>query len=178
MGNVSVESEPFMRILQKGRIARAWVSRSAIEAMFREADHSYPYETGGVLMGYWAERGTDVVVTQVLGPGPCAVHDETSFSPDGQFHELEIARIYAESGRSHTYLGDWHTHPASAAYLSRLDKATLKRIAAHAAARASSPVMAVLGGGTPWNLRMWMYVPRACYGFRISRVQALKVQLY
>lgn len=167
-----------MRVVQKGRIAKAWVSRSAIEAMFREADRSYPCETGGVLMGYWAGCDTDVVVTQVVGPGPYAMHDETSFVPDEQFHEMEIARIYAESGRLHTYLGDWHSHPATAAYLSKLDRKTLKRIAAHTAARTLFPVMAVLGGGSPWDIRIWRYVPRAVYGLRISQVHSLKVHLY
>lgn len=167
-----------MRVVQKGRIAKAWVSRYAIGAMFREADRSYPYETGGVLMGYWTGRVGDSVVTQVVGPGPHAMHDETSFVPDSEFHEMEIARIYEESGRLHTYLGDWHSHPTSAAYLSKLDRTTLRRIATHTPARAPFPVMAVLGGGPPWDIKMWQYMPRAFCGLRASRIGALRVLLY
>lgn len=127
--------------------------------MVVEANRRTPLETGGVLMGYWSPDGAQVVVTAVVGPGPRAIHARSRFVPDAKYHEAEVARIYAASGRLHTYLGDWHTHPDAAAYLSSTDLSTLHRIGAYPAARASTPLMLVLGGGPAWSIAGWIALP-------------------
>lgn len=146
--------------------------------MFSEADQSYPCETGGVLMGYWAFPYTEIVITQAIGPGPQAFHDRFSFIPDHQFHDLEIARVYETSGRLHTYLGDWHSHPDSSAYISKLDSQTLKKIASYGPARTMVPLMAILGAGAPWELRIWKYVPGKFFRSRSSRFEAFQLKPY
>lgn len=167
-----------MPIMQRQPLATAWVSRSAIDTMFSEADRTYPCETGGVLMGYWAVPYTEVVVTRAIGPGPHASHEQFSFIPDYQFHDLEIARVYETSGQLHTYLGDWHSHPASVAYVSKLDSRTLKTIAAFGPARAPVPLMAILGAGAPWELRIWKYVPGKFFRPRCSHIEAFQLKSY
>jgi integrative and conjugative element protein (TIGR02256 family) len=162
-----------MRGLQRRPIATAWISRSALEAMFSEADRAYPRETGGVLMGYWAVPYSEVVITQAVGPGPNAYHKRFSFTPDHEFHDSQIAQIYKESGRMHAYLGDWHSHPAAVAYLSKLDGQTLKRIAAYVPARAQVPLMAILGAGTPWEIRIWRYLRPELFRLRGPRTELL-----
>lgn len=123
--------------------------------MLAEAKHAFPNETGGVLIGYWAVLFQEIVLTTVVGPGPHAIHGTDSFMPDSEYQEAEIARYYHASGRLHTYLGDWHTHPNSSPRMSRIDRKTLKNIAGDPDARTPVPIMAILAGGKPWTLRVW-----------------------
>ena len=53
---------------------KAWFAKSAVREMLAEADRVFPLETGGVIMGYWAESRGGVVVCRITGPGPLAVH--------------------------------------------------------------------------------------------------------
>lgn len=117
-----------------------------------------PLETGGVLMGYWGSAN-EAVITAVIGPGPKAMHKKRSFRPDSAYHEQEIARLYAESGRTETYLGDWHTHPGAAAYMSFRDEETLNTIANYQEARLQRPLMMILGTD-PFALRAWTRSPK------------------
>lgn len=147
--------------------------------MLAEAERMSPLETGGVLVGYWTKPCDEAVVTHVTGPGPRAVHARHGFLPDDEFQEGEIARAYRESGRLHTYLGDWHTHPGADAYLSGRDKRTLRKVAVYPGARASIPLMAVFGGGPEWTLKVWRYEPARfeCFGLRV-KIRPLQIQVY
>lgn len=137
--------------------------------MTTEADRSFPLETGGVLMGYWASPPVEVVITSAIGCGPRSTHKRHSFVPDYEYQEAEVARVYEESGRVHVYLGDWHTHPRQSVCLSSRDKQTLRRIGASAEARAPVPIMAVLGGGEPhWFIGIWRPVTSILSKFRLS----------
>lgn len=102
-------------------------------------------EVGGVLMGY--RSASDIVIVDVVGPGPAASLKPRRFVPDARWQNEEIARIYEDSGRIHTYLGDWHTHPGMLPYPSSRDKSTLKKIAESPESRAEEPVMLILGTG-------------------------------
>jgi integrative and conjugative element protein (TIGR02256 family) len=123
-----------------------------------------PLETGGILLGYCSEGGDTAVITTCIGPGPQASRSRASFVPDHDFHLAEVARHYDETGRREVYLGDWHSHPGGAAYLSRTDRRTAQRIARDGGARLATPLMLVVAG-PPWNLAVWCMevVPRfAC----------------
>lgn len=123
--------------------------------MSTESERWCPKETGGVLMGYWS--GRDVVITEIIGPGPKAVHRRYSFTPDSKWQENEIARIYEESGRVITYLGDWHSHPYGTQGLSIKDLVTLLRVAVHKPARAPRPIMGILHDNPQWELVVWRF---------------------
>ena len=159
---------------------KAWFAKSAVRDMLVEADRVFPLETGGVLMGYWAESRDEVVVCCVTGPGPLAVHSEQAFVPDDDYQEAEIARAYEKSGRVHSYLGDWHTHPREGVYLSPKDMGALRKISGFVEARAPIPLMAILGGGDPdWLLGTWCYI-RGRLGVlnRRGNISALKIEFY
>jgi integrative and conjugative element protein (TIGR02256 family) len=112
-----------------------------------------------VLMGY--QVGPETVVSNTIGPGPDARHSETAYLPDHEYQEVEVARMYAHSGRRTTYLGDWHTHPNGRLYLSRTDASTLKAISAHSPARVHEPVMAIVAGIVgDWRMGAWQWHPR------------------
>src|SRR5688572_32861348 len=90
-----------------------WVHRRVSEQLVNEAERVFPFETGGVLMGYWAKNYLEVVITHVIGPGPDAKHSVSGFVPDYSFQEVEIERVYEESRRLYMYLGDWQIGRAS-----------------------------------------------------------------
>jgi integrative and conjugative element protein (TIGR02256 family) len=137
-------------------MTRVWLPDSVETFMKVEATGTIPCETGGVLLGYWTEGG-EAVVTAATGPGPAASHSETEFIPDDDYQEQMIDEAYVDSGRRHTYLGDWHTHPYGGNLLSYKDRRTLQRIARHPEARAPIPLMAVLAHDEDWRLAIWRY---------------------
>jgi integrative and conjugative element protein (TIGR02256 family) len=157
----------------------AWISQTSLEVMIDEACRASPNETGGILLGYWDTSGDQVVITEVTQPGPRAHHDIAGFVPDDDFQEREIERVYAESGRRHVYLGDWHTHPNGTGLLSWKDKKTLRAIASYAPARAITPLMAVLAGGPSWKLHLWTFLSRDSKRLKFfSRITALHLRQY
>ena len=135
-----------------------WVPEAAWDAVISEAEDKAPLETGGVLLGYFAAAASEAVVTGILGPGPNAVHRRTSFMPDADYHDRELARCYEESGRLLSYLGDWHSHPKGGGALSATDTRTLRRIARCESARAPTPLMLVAHGHREWQVTVWQVV--------------------
>lgn len=121
---------------------KVWLSNKAIGYIFSNGNEFLPNESGGILMGYQVSE-EEFVVTNVIGPGPKAIHSRNSFQPDQKYHKKEISNYYKKSGRLETYLGDWHTHPNSIPYLSSKDKETLKAIANYPQARLPKPLMLV-----------------------------------
>lgn len=130
--------------MQPAAALSLWISASVYERIEAEANQKYPLETGGVLVGYVTAQGP--VVTAMVGPGGNAEFRRRRFSPDSSFQEQQIAALYESSGRIHTYLGDWHTHPDGIATPSWLDRRTLRRIARSPSARAPEPAMAIFAG--------------------------------
>lgn len=126
-----------------------WLARTAYDDMCREAAHRYPRETGGVLLGYADQADRELVVRVATGPGPGATHEPHCFVPDHAYHDAEVARVYEESHRQWSYLGDWHTHPDGLSTLSDTDQRTLSRIARSPQARAPRPLMLLLAGSVP-----------------------------
>lgn len=125
--------------------------------MLAEAARMAPLETGGMLLGY--RVGDEVVVQAITGPGPDAKHHRARFEPDAAWQQQELERVYAESGRITTYLGDWHTHPAGVPVPSRRDRKTARKVAREKSARAPRPLTAILGGEmrSAAGLRLYEY---------------------
>jgi len=137
---------------------RIWLPEELLDEMTALANRAHPNETGGVLIGY--DAGNGLAIAAITGPGPRAVHEPDAFIPDYVYQDGEIERIYRESGRCHTYLGDWHSHPDGGATLSSRDKRTLRRIARHRAARASAPIMGILASDECRGITIWKCFPR------------------
>lgn len=124
---------------------------SVVRALLDEAWSAWPEETGGVLLGTVSRAG--VHVTEVVGPGPGAVHRTTSFEPDADWQAQQVARLWA-AGQQLTYLGDWHTHPNGSTALSALDRGAMRTIAASPDAQQTRPVMLVLGLAADGGVRV------------------------
>lgn len=133
-------------VFDPNRGSVVWFARDAIAMMRREAERTFPNESGGVLLGYSDATNSALVVTAFVGPGPLARHGRSAFVPDHRYHEEQVAQIYSASGRVHSYLGDWHSHPDGSLRMSAADRRTLARIARFREARMSRPIMVVIAG--------------------------------
>lgn len=148
-------------------LTTVWFSEPVIQVLLEESEGKLPAETGGLLMGYWADDGQQSVVTTTVGPGPRALHHRHRFVPDYEYQEEALARIYNQSGGATSYLGDWHSHGKALPWLSRKDKYALYAIAAEPMSRAPRAIMAIVGGFPDWSVRTWEYsakpLPRLTY---------------
>lgn len=136
----------------------AWVSRDAYKEMLRLASLKFPFETGGMLLGYTAENG-DVVITGVVGPGPKAEHYRFRFRPDTEFQQEQLETHFSRTEGVETYLGDWHTHPKGSCSLSIIDRRTLARIATTPSSGTINPLMVVLSDGpVQWKIAAMRFI--------------------
>jgi len=135
-------------------MSQAWITHDLLVQIQWEAESKAPLETGGLLFGYCSEKN-QVVVTDMVGPGPKAIHRKWTFRPDYDFHREESVRIYNESAGIITYLGDWHSHPSDAAYMSFLDKRALRNIARFKSNYIDCPIMLILGRNSRKNSTEW-----------------------
>jgi integrative and conjugative element protein (TIGR02256 family) len=123
-----------------------WLPRALVDRMVVDAVRYGKRETGGMLVGYeGSERSGEVVVTELIDAGPRAKRGECDFHPDGRWQRGELARVYQESGRRETFLGDWHSHPHGLPLPSETDVETAARTAANQRARAPRPLTIILG---------------------------------
>lgn len=142
-----------------------WMTEAAHQCLLDEADRGYPLETGGILLGYFAENA-EAVVSAAIGPGPKASHSRTRFLPDHTWQCEQIDKLYEQSAGEWVYVGDWHTHPDASPQMSWLDQRTLRAIAKHPQAQTPRPVM-MIAAGSPQN---WVC---KCHQFRRDRLIGL-----
>lgn len=154
-----------------------WISGSVLRAIVTEAIRQSPYETGGVLVGYWGTSPAEPVVTQMIGPGPAAVRTTESFRPDHDYQVQEISNLYHSSASRIVYLGDWHTHPDGNSALSTKDVSTLRRIAKFKPARAPDPIMLVLAGEN-WKASASVLWPIMTFWGRRLRPRSMELRLF
>lgn len=133
-----------------------WLPAHVLSACQAEANSKFPNETGGTFMGWWA-NDTEAVITAMIGPGPNAHHEFSSFEPDQNWQLEKISGHYLASNRRETYLGDWHSHPgASHGDLSWWDRRVLRKIATSKPARCPRPLMLIFWGDKEqWRLSAW-----------------------
>lgn len=82
-----------------------------------------------------------------------------------------MARIYEESGRRSTYLGDWHSHPDGIAAPSREDHRTARAIRKHAPTRMPRPLMLVVASDeTSWRI--------AAFRLTLQKLRPARLKLY
>lgn len=146
-------------------MSTCWLNEQASQQMELEADRSYPLETGGILIGYFADIG-EPVVTHIIGPGPNAKRSKYRFHPDHIWQCEQIEQLYEISGGESVYLGDWHTHPNGYPNMSFIDRLTLMRIARHPESMMQRPLM-MIGAGSPEN---WIWLCHQHIGRRFLKI--------
>jgi integrative and conjugative element protein (TIGR02256 family) len=142
----------------------AWVTARAVDEMIEEALRMHPLETGGMLLGWSNPDLHECTAVTAIGPGPAAQHHKARFCPDAQWQQAQLERVYAHTSGKVSYLGDWHVHPAGGFTLSRLDRKTMRAIAADGESRCPQPLMGLLApaetggyifGVWSWKERRW-----------------------
>jgi len=162
MGDVSPSKTYKVRTVS--RLKNVWIADDVLNLIIDEANNKAPLETGGILAGYCSADDRDVVITKMVGPGSRALHRQWTFRPDYSYHRSQIEKIFDESNRTISYLGDWHTHPGNPAYLSWLDKRALRNITKFQGNYMDHPIMLILGGTDSnrqdkWTPRVWSSSP-------------------
>lgn len=140
-------------------LERCWFERDALNELLAEARRWRLRETGGALLGWRSD--TEVVVRHVLGPGPNAEHGFSHFEPDAAWQGARGRQIYAESGRTIAYVGDWHTHPRGRPTPSRQDRKVMRAIAADTGFRAPNPLSVIVGRALADSFRRRPVLPVA-----------------
>ena len=77
------------------------------------------YEAGGILLGSY--RGEHIEVVSASVPHPGDKRSRFGFTRNREGHQQLAERAWIESGKTITYVGEWHTHPESIPKPSVLD---------------------------------------------------------
>lgn len=121
-----------------------WLSEDMfLNRIVTEVDAHFPNEAGGILLGY--VDGPDRVVTAVIGAGPNAEHKPYRMLPDNEYQQRIMAERFERSGGREQFLGEWHSHPASAPVMSWVDRRTLHRVSTQGRNLLALPVMMIAG---------------------------------
>lgn len=137
-------------------MTQVWLPVVLLREMAMAAEEWQPLEDGGVLAGYWATRYSEAVITHVVHAGPGADHRKTGMTPDSDYQEIELNRIFDVTDGVSYYLGDWHSHPGMGAVPSPMDRRTLRRIALETDAATPQPLMLILDNpDEKWGVIGW-----------------------
>lgn len=136
--------------------------------MIEEVARHTPYETGGLLAGKVVSN-SEWLITHITLPGANAAHGRFSYKPDYEHDDLQIANIYEATACNSVYLGDWHSHPNTASYMSEKDEQVLRTIARSKEARIPRPIMLIFGT-SPLELRCWTFVKSKLLGKEFVKV--------
>jgi len=133
-----------------------WLPRDLLRELCTQAERERPSETGGMLLGW--RVGDEIAIVSAIAAGPGAKHTRESFEADGPWQQEQLAAAYEESGRTVTYLGDWHSHPRGPARPSARDRQTAALVAGCADARAPEPLTVILHRRSRrWRTRCFIY---------------------
>ena len=84
-------------------------------------------ESGGILLGCY--RGDNLELTGRTLPGPSDSRQLFSFIRTDGSHQDAATRTWLESEGTHTWVGEWHTHPKGAVSPSHTDKSSWSKLA-------------------------------------------------
>jgi integrative and conjugative element protein (TIGR02256 family) len=133
------------------------ICRSRANQLFRACVKAGQRETGGVLVGYYADDGECAYVTEVGRPPPDSESGPTWFRRGigglrEWFEELWRAR------RRAYYLGEWHYHPSASPDASGEDRAQMMRISKDRKVRCPEPILLIVGGdaGSSWRANAYV----------------------
>ena len=151
------------------RRRRLTVPAAVFGDCLRDVTDTFPFETGGVLLG--GRANGDFVVSTVVGAGPAARHSRSTFEPDQDWQSDAIARLWNDHGGGLEYLGDWHSHPGGLPRPSGRDRDVLELIAADTGARCPTPVMLIIAIDSSGRVRP------AAFGLFGTRVRPVVLAL-
>lgn len=91
-------------------------------------EYNFKIESGGIIVGTLNIHENQVIVTDITLPYVNDVRKSNMFKRDSFGHQEEMDKLWEESNRTKTYLGEWHTHKQDIPVPSWIDKNDWKRI--------------------------------------------------
>jgi integrative and conjugative element protein (TIGR02256 family) len=181
MDHVPAHNPPTVRRLRPPDpvdAGQVWITQILADELAMQAGDHAPNETGGMLVGYLAaDDPMSVVITGAIKTGPRSTRKPHRFVPDGRWQQQQLERLYAQSGRIATYLGDWHSHPRGPLLPSAGDTKTARRVARSARARSAHPLTLLIKPGDTLRVRRVSTCPpsagsRPTHHHRLRRLRA------
>lgn len=102
-------------------------------------------EAGGIFVG--AYRGPHVEIVACTTPMPTDRRFWNLFDRNDPGHGEQAIRYWRESGRTLTFVGEWHTHPEPNPTPSLIDRATWMRVGAR---HKVGPLVFAIRGYSGW----------------------------
>jgi len=123
-----------------------YISVEIMNNIYTQAKLFSPNEFGGVLVGNYSTCGKIAFVKHTLQPN-LNNKSRTIFKRTVNEINIELSRLYENSGGKLYYLGEWHSHPYSSSQYSQLDLKSIEEIAKEKTVKIDSPLMLIIAFG-------------------------------
>ncbi len=118
-----------MEFIEPGTATRLKVEESVLLFFSKYMEeYDFKIESGGIIVGTLNPHENQVIVTDITLPYANDVRKANVFKRDSFGHQEEMDRLWHESKKTKTYLGEWHTHQQDIPVPSWIDKNDWKRI--------------------------------------------------
>ena len=118
-----------MEFIEPGTGIRLKVEESVLSFFDKYMEeYDFKIESGGIIVGTLNLYENQVIVTDVTLPHVKDIRKSNIFKRDSAGHQEEMDRLWNESKKTKTYLGEWHTHKQDIPVPSWIDKNDWKRI--------------------------------------------------
>ena len=122
------------------------IPEKPIKRIITVCKSSYPYECGGILIGYYTEDCTSAVVTNITNQ--IGKH-RTRFFREGS-GLIKLLNKYWSKG--YYYIGEWHYHPDNSSIPSNTDINTMRKLSVSNELKCPEPILMIIGGKDGnWN---------------------------
>ena len=108
-------------------------------------EKSYPYETGGILIGRYSENLKWAKIVAATGAPNDSKRSFCSFIRSSQGVSSLLKRMCK---KRQYYLGEWHYHPNASPQPSKLDIETMLKLSKSEELRCPEPILLIVGGNS------------------------------
>jgi integrative and conjugative element protein (TIGR02256 family) len=135
------------------------VGRSRARLLHQACAKAGGGETGGVLVGFYAEDGECAYVTDIGQPPPDSEAGPTWFRRGVRGLREWLEELWGDRRRTY-YLGEWHYHPKARPEASEDDKKQMLLISKDRKIRCPEPILLIIGGDARSSWSTNAYVVR------------------
>lgn len=142
---------------------RVCIASDARDTMQADGALHLPNETGGLLVGYYTPDMQRAVVTEAWPCSDDAVRWPTGFERGQEDFNERLSALWRETDGTRYFLGEWHTHPKNAPYLSETDIAQMRSVARDQKQVCPEPISVLLvRHGDLWSIRVYRCTADEC----------------
>ena len=121
---------------------RVTVNKESINNIYQFCNEAYHNETGGILVGRYADKVTAEIVV-IIGPNKDSRKEKTNFIRGTK----GINKLLEEYWKQELYyLGEWHFHPNGISNPSSIDMQTMKTITNNSKYNCPEPILIIVSG--------------------------------